>query len=63
VLAAGSWSKPLAHDVGVILPMMSNKHSYVVTDVVKELKNVSCPNLRFFDESIYITVRTPFQTK
>ncbi len=36
--------------------MMSNKHSYVVTDIVKELEGITCPNLRFFDEAIYITV-------
>ena len=37
----------LAKDVGVTLPMMSNKHAYVVTDVVEELKNHGyIPNLR-----------------
>ena len=46
-------------DVGVTLPMMSNKHAYVVTDVVKELKGHEghIPNLRFFDEALYITTR------
>ena len=37
----------LAKDVGVTLPMMSNKHAYVVTDVVEELKGHGhIPNLR-----------------
>ena len=37
--------------------MMSNKHAYVVTDVVKELQGRgNIPNLRFFDEAIYITM-------
>ena len=37
----------LAKDIGVTLPMMSNKHAYVVTDVVEELKGRGhIPNLR-----------------
>ena len=37
----------LAKDVGVTLPMVSNKHAYVVTDVVEELKGHGhVPNLR-----------------
>ncbi len=56
VLAAGAWSKSLAASVGVNLPMMTNKHSYVISEAIPELKGKTLPNVRVFDDSLYYKV-------
>ena len=54
VLAAGAWSRDLAKKIGVEIPTMVNKHSYVVSDIIPGIS--SYPNVRYFDESIYFKV-------
>ena len=54
VLAAGAWSRDLAKKIGIEIPTMVNKHSYVVSDIIPGIS--SYPNVRYFDESIYFKV-------
>ena len=57
VLAAGSWSRYLGAQIGVEVPIKTNKHAYVVSDIVPGLKDTErLPNVRYFDESIYLKV-------
>ena len=56
VLAAGAWSRDLAKKIGVEIPTMVNKHSYIVSDVIPGIS--SYPNVRFYDHSLYFKVGT-----
>ena len=56
VLAAGAWSRDLAKKIGVEIPTMVNKHSYIISDIIPGIS--SYPNVRFYDHSIYFKVKT-----
>lgn len=62
ILCAGAWSRRLASAAGVAAPMLANKHSYVATDIVKEMVALQkdgkkmLPNVRLFDHSVYYKV-------
>ena len=56
VLAAGAWSRDLARKIGVEIPTMVNKHSYIISDIIPGIN--SYPNVRFYDHSIYFKVRS-----
>ena len=56
VLATGSWSSTLAHQLGVSLPMRSNKHAYVVTEPIRSLENMSVPNVKLSEDGFYTRV-------
>ena len=42
--------------IGVEVPLKTNKHAYVVSDIVPGLKDEKLPNVRYFDEAIYLKV-------
>ena len=51
VLAAGLWSRNLAADIGIDLPLYACEHFYVVTDEMEGL--TKRPVLRDFDKGLY----------
>ena len=53
VLCAGSWSKKLADDAGVVLPQHSVKHMYVVTEAIEGLPK-PFPIIRDMDTHVYM---------
>lgn len=55
VNAAGVWSKNIAELVGLDLPVVPMKHSYIVTESIPEVKNT--PNIRDHDGSIYLRIQ------
>jgi heterotetrameric sarcosine oxidase gamma subunit len=52
VLAAGMWSRELAADVGVSIPLHAAEHFYIVTEAISGLPS-NLPVLRVPDESAY----------
>lgn len=50
--ACGVWSRHIAKMVGVEIPLIPMKHAYVVTEPMKNVKNL--PNIRDHDGKIYI---------
>ena len=53
VLAAGMWSRQIAADVGVSVPLYPNEHFYVITEPIKNLpKNLAV--LRDFNDCLYL---------
>ncbi len=53
VLCAGAWSRPLAENVGIALPLQAVEHMYVVTDPIPDLPD-PMPVIRDMDTGIYI---------
>lgn len=53
VLATGAWSRELAANVGVALPLQAVEHMYVVTEPIPDLPN-PFPVIRDLDRGIYI---------
>ncbi|WP_421696230.1 GcvT family protein [Aestuariivirga sp.] len=53
VLCAGAWSKRLADDVGVALPLQAVEHMYIVTEPMPGLPN-PFPVVRDLDTGIYV---------
>ncbi|MEX0284945.1 MAG: FAD-dependent oxidoreductase [Paracoccaceae bacterium] len=53
VLATGAWSRELAAEVGVALPLQAVEHMYVVTEAIPDLPN-PFPVIRDLDRGIYI---------
>ncbi|WP_282170206.1 GcvT family protein [Ruegeria atlantica] len=53
VLATGAWSRELAANVGVALPLQAVEHMYVVTEPMPNLPN-PFPVIRDLDRGIYI---------
>lgn len=52
VLTGGMWSRDLAKQVGVVLPLFACEHYYVVTDAIPDLpKNL--PIMRDLDHGVY----------
>ena len=52
-LCAGAWSKPLADQVGLALPLQAVAHMYVVTEPMPAMPH-PFPVLRDLDRSIYV---------
>lgn len=52
-LCAGAWSKRLADEAGVALPLQAVEHMYIVTEPMPEMPH-PFPVLRDLDRSIYI---------
>ena len=52
-LCAGSWTKCLAEDAGVALPLQAVEHMYVVTDGIAELPD-PVPIIRDMDRGAYV---------
>nr|XP_968443.1 PREDICTED: sarcosine dehydrogenase, mitochondrial [Tribolium castaneum] len=55
VNAGGVWSKNIADLVGLDLPVVPMKHSYIITESIPEVKNT--PNIRDHDGSIYLRIQ------
>lgn len=53
VLCAGAWSKKLADDIGVALPLQAVEHMYIVTEPITGLPN-PFPVVRDLDTGIYV---------
>ena len=53
VLAAGMWSRQIAGDVGVSVPLYPNEHFYILTEPIKDLPK-KLPVLRDFNACLYI---------
>ena len=53
VLCAGAWSKKLADDIGVALPLQAVEHMYIVTEPIPGLAN-PFPVVRDLDTGIYV---------
>lgn len=53
VLCAGAWSKHLADDIGVALPLQPVEHMYIVTEPIPGLAN-PFPVVRDLDTGIYV---------
>ena len=53
VLAAGMWSRQIAEDVGVSVPLYPNEHFYILTEPMKDLPK-KLPVLRDFDACLYL---------
>lgn len=52
VLTGGLWSRDLARQVGVVLPLYACEHYYVVTEAIADLPR-SLPIMRDFDHGVY----------
>ena len=52
VLTGGLWSRDLARQVGVVLPLYACEHYYVVTEAIPDLPR-SLPIMRDFDHGVY----------
>ena len=55
VLATGAWSRDICKPIGVEIPTLVNKHSYIISGIIPGIAKY--PNVRYQDESIYIKVR------
>jgi 4-methylaminobutanoate oxidase (formaldehyde-forming) len=53
VLCAGAWSKKLADEAGVALPLQAVEHMYIVTEPIPSLPN-PFPVVRDLDTGIYV---------
>jgi len=53
VLCAGAWSKKLAEDAGIALPLQAVEHMYIVTEPMPGLPN-PFPVVRDLDTGIYV---------
>lgn len=53
VLCAGAWSKKLADEIGVALPLQAVEHMYIVTEPIPGLAN-PFPVVRDLDTGIYV---------
>ena len=53
VLTAGMWSRQIAGDVGVSVPLYPNEHFYILTEPIKDLPK-KLPVLRDFNACLYI---------
>ena len=53
VLAAGMWSRQIAEDVGVSVPLYPNEHFYILTEPINDLPK-KLPVLRDFDACLYL---------
>ncbi len=53
VLAAGMWSRQIAEDIGVSVPLYPNEHFYILTEPIKDLPK-KLPVLRDFDACLYL---------
>ena len=56
MLAAGAWSKDIAANIGLTLPMRVIKHNYLVSEVIDDPVLPSLPNVRLVDDSFYLKV-------
>ncbi|XP_051158865.1 sarcosine dehydrogenase, mitochondrial [Leptopilina boulardi] len=50
--ACGAWSRNIAKMIGVEIPLIPMKHAYIVTEPMKNVKDL--PNIRDHDGKIYI---------
>ncbi len=53
VLASGMWSRQIAEDINVSVPLYPNEHFYIITEPIKDLPK-DLPVLRDFDACIYL---------
>ena len=53
VLATGMWSRQIAADVGVSIPLYPNEHFYILSEPLKDMKK-SLPVLRDYNNCLYI---------
>jgi 4-methylaminobutanoate oxidase (formaldehyde-forming) len=53
VLTAGMWSRQIAEEVGVSVPLYPNEHFYILTEPMKDLPK-KLPVLRDFDACLYL---------
>ena len=53
VLTAGMWSRQIAEDIGVSVPLYPNEHFYILTEPIKDLPK-KLPVLRDFDACLYL---------
>ena len=53
-MASGAWSRDIAKTVGVEIPTMVNKHSYVVSEIIPGIS--AYPNVRHYDYQLYFKV-------
>jgi 4-methylaminobutanoate oxidase (formaldehyde-forming) len=53
ILCAGAWSRKLAREAGLALPLQAVEHMYVVTEPMPELPN-QFPVIRDLDTGIYV---------
>ena len=53
VLTAGMWSRQIAEDVGVSVPLYPNEHFYILTEPMRDLP-IKLPVLRDFDACLYL---------
>ena len=54
VLASGAWSRDIAKTIGVEIPTMVNKHSYIVSEIIPGIS--AYPNVRHYDYQLYFKV-------
>ena len=54
VIAGGAWARDIAKTVDVEIPIMVNKHSYVVSEIIPGIS--AYPNLRMYDYALYFKV-------
>ena len=55
VNAAGVWGNDLLKKHGIYLPLIPMKHAYVVSESIKEVRNL--PNIRDHDFSLYFRIQ------
>ena len=53
--ACGAWSKNIAKMIGLDIPLVPMKHAYIVTEPMKNIKDL--PNIRDHDGKIYIKLQ------
>jgi 4-methylaminobutanoate oxidase (formaldehyde-forming) len=53
VLASGMWSRQIASDVGVSVPLYPDEHFYIITEPIEGI-NKNLPTLRDFNNCLYI---------
>lgn len=54
VNCTGAWAQQICDQIGITIPLVPMKHSYVVFDKIEEVKNM--PNIRDHDEGIYFRI-------
>ncbi len=53
VLSSGMWSRQIAEDIGVSVPLYPNEHFYVITEPIKNLPQ-NLPVLRDYNACLYL---------
>ena len=61
VIAGGAWARDIAKTVNVEIPIMVNKHSYVVSEIIPGIS--AYPNLRMYDYALYFKVLQLLKSK